>query len=71
MGNSCTTTEDQGMNKLAMQGVGNYSQGISDDDLNASLPNDSLKQKVGLTFECIGLPNLDFGSKTDAFVVVW
>ena len=52
MGNSCTVTEDTGLNKLVMQGVGNFSQGITDDQLNASLPNDSLKQKVALSFEC-------------------
>ena len=35
------------------------------------MPGDSLKQKVGLTFECANLPNLDRGSKTDPFVVLW
>ena len=71
MGNSCTTTEDQGMSKMAQRGVGNNTQGISDDLLNAALPHDTLKQKVGITIECTNLPNLDFGSKTDAFCVLW
>jgi hypothetical protein len=35
------------------------------------MPGDSLKQKVGLTFECSNLPNMDRGSKTDPFVVLW
>jgi len=35
------------------------------------MPGDSLKQKVGLTFSCVGLPNMDRGSKTDPFVVLW
>lgn len=26
---------------------------------------------MGLTFECSNLPNLDRGSKTDPFVVLW
>ena len=51
--------------------MGGGSSGISDELLSASLPNDSLKQKVGLTFECLNLPNLDFGSKTDAFCILW
>jgi len=51
--------------------VGGNSNEISDDLLNASLPSDSLKQKVGLTFSCSDLPNMDVHSKTDAFVVVW
>ena len=44
MGNSCTSgKEDIGMNKLAMRAVGGNANEISDDLLNASLPNDSLK----------------------------
>ena len=31
----------------------------------------SLKSKVALTFSALDLPNLDVGSKTDPFVVVW
>ena len=44
MGNSCTSgEEDIGMNKMAMRAVGGNANEISDDLLNASLPNDSLK----------------------------
>lgn len=73
MGNDCVkaNNEDVGMTKLSQQSVGTNSNGISDDLLNANLPSDSLKQKVGLNFECSDLPNLDRGSKTDAFIVVW
>ena len=72
MGNDCVkANEDIGMNQLAKAAVGADANAISDDVLNANLPSDSLKQKVGLNFECTDLPNLDVGSKTDAFIVVW
>jgi len=47
---------------------------LNDDVLNAALgmnPLSSLKQKVGITISCQGLPNLDKRSKTDAFCVIW
>ena len=59
------------MNQLSKQAVGTNADSISDDLINANLPTDSLKQKVGLNFECTDLPNLDTSSKTDAFIVVW
>lgn len=31
----------------------------------------NLKQKVALRFKCTNLANLDHGSKTDAFCVLW
>ena len=72
MGNSCTTgDEDVGMNKMAMRAVGGNANEISDDLLNATLPNDTLKQRVALTFELRDLPNMDVGSKTDAFCIIW
>jgi hypothetical protein len=73
MGNDCikANNEDIGMSNLSKAAVGSDSNQISDDLLNANLPNDSLKQKVGLNFSCTDLPNLDVGSKTDAFIVVW
>ena len=39
--------------------------------LKNSNPADSLKQKVGLTFQCTGLPNMDKDSKTDVYCVVY
>ena len=72
MGNDCVkANEDIGMNQLAQRAVGGNLNEISDELLSASLPNDSLKQKIGLTFECMNLPNMDVHSKTDAFIVVW
>jgi hypothetical protein len=73
MGNDCVkaNNEDIGMNKYAQKAVGSNANEITDDLLEASLPNDSLKQKVGLTFECLNLPNMDVHSLTDAFVVVY
>jgi len=42
-----------------------------DDQILGMTDADSLKQKVVLTFECSNLPNLDKGSKTDPFVVLF
>lgn len=56
---------------MSNQAVGTGSDGISDDALAASLVNSGLKQKVGLSFNCTDLPNLDKRSKTDAFIVIW
>lgn len=72
MGNDCVkANEDVGMSQLSKAAVGADTNSISDELLNANLPSDSLKQRVGLNFECTDLPNLDSGSKTDAFIVVW
>ena len=45
MGNDCVkaNNEDIGMNKYAQKAVGGNANEISDDLLDASLPNDSLK----------------------------
>ena len=45
MGNDCVkaNNEDVGMSQLSKAAVGATSNTISDDLLNASLPNDSLK----------------------------
>ena len=69
MGNECTSgsNEDKGMKKIASKTV----SGGSYDADEISNPNDSLKQKVGITIECMNLPNLDSSSKTDAFCVLW
>ena len=39
--------------------------------LQQSNPMNALKSKVSLTFSAMNLPNLDVGSKTDPFVVLW
>lgn len=45
MGNDCVkaNNEDIGMNKLAQRAVGGNANEITDDMLDASLPDDSLK----------------------------
>lgn len=76
MGNDCVkaNNEDRGMNTKQGTGAANQAAvgGASiDDQILQGMPGDSLKQRVGLTFECNNLPNLDRGSKTDPFVVLW
>ena len=39
--------------------------------LQQSNPMNALKSKVSLTFSAANLPNMDSGSKTDPFVVLW
>ena len=72
MGGCFSTDEDVGLPAAAdkMKAVGNSSEGITD-DLLSSLDGAGLKQTVGLTFSCANLPNLDSGSKTDPFLVLW
>ena len=72
MGNDCVKSNDEdiGRNRLAKYAMEANIKEISDDLLNASIHSD-LKQKIGLTFECSNLPNMDVHSKTDAFIVMW
>ena len=60
------------MGKLAQ---GPTSNEINDDVLDMALqqtnPMNALKSKVSLTFSAFDLPNLDVGSKTDPFIVLW
>lgn len=57
------------MGKMA---IGSRQDSISNEALDLALGGaNSLKQKVSLTFEGINLPNLDQGSKTDAFCVLF
>ena len=60
------------MGKLA---IGANQEQISLDLIEASIeglnPMSSLKQRVELTFQASDLPDLDVGSKTDPFVVLW
>ena len=71
MGN-CITAEDVGMSTMKNRAV---DQGVGQDDVSDVLGfidrNAGLKQRVGLTFSCSDLPNLDKHSKTDAFLVLW
>ena len=72
MGNSCTTgEEDIGMNKMAMRAVGGNTNEITDELLDASMQHNSLKQRVALNIELTDLPNMDVGSLTDAFCLVF
>ena len=55
-----------------MKEVTSNADSISDDLLNKALGGvSSLKSRVSLSFEGINLPNLDVGSKTDAFAVLF
>jgi hypothetical protein len=67
------STEDQGVQKRAMMAVGVNTNEINDEALDLALGANvmSLKQKVSLRFKCTDLPNLDVGSKTDAFCILW
>ena len=60
---------------MGIKAVGGNMAGISDQDLEAALglanSQAALKAKVALTFSAEKLPNLDTGSKTDAFVVLY
>jgi len=54
--------------------VGAGTNNIDDATLDLALSRNSmalLKQKVGITFKCSHLPNLDMGSRTDAFCVLY
>ena len=55
-----------------MKAVGVNQDTVSTELLDAALDSaNSLKSKVSLTFEGINLPNMDVGSKTDAFTVLY
>jgi len=60
------------MGRLA---VGANQDQISNDILEASISNSNsvhdLKQRIELSFEALNLPNLDIGSKSDPFLVLW
>ena len=71
MGACFSSEEDIGLPAVKMAAVGNDSQGITDELLNSSLNGGGLKQTVALTFSCDNLPNLDSGSKTDPFLVLF
>jgi len=73
MGNDCVkaNNEDVGMSQQHGTGASAAVGASIDDQILSGTPGDSLKQRVGLTFECTNLPNLDVGSKTDPFVVIW
>jgi hypothetical protein len=71
MGNCLAADEDVGMAGLKATAVGQGADGITDELLSASLAGGGLKQTVALTFSCKDLPNLDSGSKTDPFIVLW
>ena len=65
------STEEQAIVAAGMVSVGSKSDSISNELLDAALGVQALKQKVSLTFEGINLPNMDVGSKTDAFCVLF
>jgi len=59
---------------MGRMAVGSTTANISDAVLDAAIgsnPMAALKQRISLTFEGENLPNLDVGSKTDAFIVLY
>ena len=69
MGAVCTKgNEDVGKMK---EGVVTAGVTAIDDAALDRIGGGGLKQKLILRFACISLPNLDVGSKTDPFIVLW
>ena len=54
-----------------MVAVSSNTDVVTDAVLDSALGANALKTKVNLTFEGINLPNLDIGSKTDPFLVLF
>ena len=69
----CLPVQETSVNKKDQVAVGANTNQISDDVLELALGKSAmdLKQKVILRFKCHNLPNLDKGSKSDAFCVLW
>ena len=72
----CQSSEDVAVSRLGRAAVGANSKGINDLDIEAAMSvlaagQSALKSKVSLTFEASKLPNLDVGSKTDPFLVLY
>ena len=69
----CTTSEEIAIAQAAgMRAVSGNQDSINSEFLDAALDGaNALKTRVSLTFEGIKLPNLDTGSKTDAFAVLF
>ena len=67
--------EDVKIGQMGRQAVGANMNAISDADLEGALglanSQSALKSRVALTFSAEKLPNMDTGSKTDAFVVLF
>ena len=71
MGNCLDADEDVGLSNLKNTAIGQGNDGITDELLSTSLAGGGLKERVSLTFSCKDLPNMDSGSKTDPFLVLW
>ena len=75
MGNCLNANEDVGMSQNAnsMQATSAGVDTITDAQILAMSTdtNAGLKQKIILNFSCKDLPNLDKGSKSDTFCVLW
>jgi hypothetical protein len=75
MGNCLAANEDVGMSNKAgaMQATGANVDTITDDQIHAMTMDAAagLKQKIILNFSCKDLPNLDKGSKSDTFCVLY
>lgn len=72
---ACISSEEVAIGAMGQKAVGGNMAGISDQDLEAALglanSQSALKSKVALSFQAEKLPNMDTGSKTDAFVVLY
>lgn len=64
--------EDITIMKQGQKATG-MSEQIDDGSLDLALGAEAigLKQKIGLTFKCSDLQNMDAKSKSDAFCVLW
>ena len=75
MGNCVADQGDQQIGSMGMKATGPSSNEINDDVLEMALqgtnPMNALKSKVTLTFSAKDLPNMDTGSFTDPFLVLW
>ena len=74
MGNNSKGAE-KGISKMGQYAQGPSTNEINNDVLDMALqqsnPMNALKSKVSLTFSASKLPNMDTGSKTDPFIVLW
>ena len=70
MGN-CMSAEEKAIQAQGMVAVSSNTDVVTDAVLDSALGANALKTKVNLTFEGINLPNLDIGSKTDPFLVLF
>ena len=74
----CCPSNNSAENQI--KDMGKFAQGPASNSINSEVldmalqhnsPMNALKSKVSLTFSASNLPNMDVGSKTDPFIVLW